>query len=37
MIHRYNLADLNLADRSTLAPADHGFKNTVAKEEKPGW
>ena len=37
MIHRYNLADLNLSDRMAVAPEDKGFKNTVMKEEKPVW
>ena len=37
MIHRYNLADLNLSDRSALMPVDTGFRNTIAVVEKPHW
>ena len=37
MIHRYNLADLNLADRSALQPVDKTFRKTQLLEDKPNW
>jgi len=37
MIHRYNLADLNLPHREALAPADLTFKKRQEIIEKQDW
>ena len=37
MIHRYNLADLNLSDRTACEPTQTGFKGRVEIVEKPCW
>ena len=37
MIHRYNLADLNLANRTANQPAENGFKGRKEIVEKANW
>lgn len=37
MIHRYNLADLNLSDRTAELPKQTGFKGRLDIKEVPCW
>ena len=37
MIHRYNLADLNLTNRTAEQPADMGFRTLKVKEHQADW
>ena len=37
MIHRYNLADLNLSDRAEKAPAYLGFQQTETAAPYKNW
>jgi hypothetical protein len=37
MIHRYNLADLNLSDRSACQPKETNFGNTKFEPHKFNW